>query len=205
MVSTSLLALAILVPAKIDAADYFPLAPGTKWVYQETTKGAIGIVTDEVKPPELVGEESAFPIETRQEGVVLDKVYYRMTPDAVLIVAYDAKKPLESPRPAFRIGNEKLNWTYVGTVSVMGDSVPVTVKGVSTPKGKRKVLDRDVECIEVLLEARMGGSGPGGMETKQTAIYGKGIGLVEMTSRNKAGRRTEESKLKLLEFTPGKP
>jgi hypothetical protein len=202
---TALLVFSVVATPSIDAIDYFPLAPGTKWVFREEAQFAEGTYSDEVKDPINVGGESIIPVETRQNGKLVDTVHYRVSGDTISIFAYDIKQPLEVPRPVLRVGTGTVKWEYAGMTPFLGAVVPLTVKGASTPKGKRKVLDREVECLEVRFEARIGPPDKKPILSKQVAIYAKGIGLVEMQEKTTVDRKTEERKLKLVEFTPGRP
>lgn len=163
-----------------------------------------GSYVDEVKEPVEIGGQKCYPVETSLDKKLLETVYYNEVGDTIFIVAYDPKKPLEAPRPLFKAGASKLKWDYAGLTPFMGSPIPIRVKGESVSKGIRKVLDRDVECIEVRLEAQLGSDKEKFLISKQTAIYAKGIGLVEMQEKATVARNTEERKLRLVEFTPGR-
>lgn len=203
MLNTLLCAVATVAPA-IEAVDFFPLAPGTKWTYREEGKFISALYTDEVKEPVEIAGDKAFPVETRQDGLLVDTVYYRSTGPAIFIIAYDPKKPLPVPRPLFKLGEKREAWEYEGITFFLKDPVPLNVKGESVPKGKRKVLGKETECIEVKFDARMGSSTENYVFSKQTAIYAKGIGLVEMQEKTTVNRRSDERKLRLVDFEPAK-
>ncbi len=185
-----------------SVADYFPLTPGTKWVYQEEMRFMVSTYVDEVMAPVEVGGAPATPIVTSRDGKVDATYYYRISGNTVYLVAYDPKAPLNPPRPILRLGEKKETWDYVGLTPMVKDPVPLKVKGESSAKGRRKVLDKDVECVEVKFDAQMGRTTVDLVLSKQTAIYAKGIGLVEMISRTTIDRVTDEGKLKLVEFKP---
>ena len=204
MLTTLCLAVSLLSPSDAGAGEYFPLVPGTKWTYREESAFMPGDYIDEVKEPVEIGGQKCFPVETRLDKKVLETVYYAESGDTIFIVAYDPKKPLESPRPLFKAGASKMKWDYTGTTPFMSNPIPIRVKGESVSKGIRKVLDREAECIEVRLEAQLGTEKEKFLISKQTAIYAKGIGLVEMQEKATVARNTEERKLRLVEFTPGR-
>lgn len=201
----TLAALALSLSPLQSASDFFPLEAGTKWVYQESRGRASAIVTDVAKAPVMVGGGLATPVETRIEGALAETIYYRLTGDTAFIVAYDLKKPLETPRPAFRIASGKTTWEYQGVASIADEQMPLRVTGTSEPKGKRKILGVERECVEVKLEASVGPEGQTPVITRQTVLYARGLGLVEMNAKSTMGRKTEETKLKLVEFVPPKP
>ena len=200
----SFLILGVLTAPSLGAGDYFPLIPGTKWTYREESAFMLGDYIDEVKESVEIGGQKCFAVETSLEKKLLETVYYSEVGDTIFIVAYDPKKPLEAPRPLFKAGTSKTKWEYTGFTPFMGQPIPIRVKGESIPKGIRKVLDREAECIEVRLEAQLGTDKEKFMISKQTAIYAKGIGLVEMQEKATVARNTEERKLRLVEFTPGR-
>lgn len=205
MLTTLCLAVSLFSPGTAGAGEYFPLIPGTKWTYREESAFMPGDYIDEVKEPVEIGGQKCYPVETRLDKKVLETVYYAEAGDTLFIVAYDPKKPLEAPRPLFKAGTAKLKWEYTGTTPFMNQPIPIRVKGESVSKGIRKVLDREVECIEVRLDAQLGTEKEKFLTSKQTAIYAKGIGLVEMQEKATVARNTEERKLRLVEFTPGRP
>lgn len=205
MLTTICLAVSLYSPSTAGAADYFPLVPGTKWTYREESAFMPGDYIDEVKEPVEIGGQKCYPVETRLDKKILETVYYAEAGDTLFIVAYDPKKPLEAPRPLFKAGPTKLKWEYTGTTPFMNQPIPIRVKGESVSKGIRKVLDREVECLEVRLDAQLGTEKEKFLISKQTAIYAKGIGLVEMQEKATVARNTEERKLRLVEFTPGRP
>ena len=191
-----------LVPTRADsAADYFPVGAGTKWTYTEETRYGSGKYTDEAKAPIEFGADRAYPVERRQEGKVVDTVYYRIGGDTVSIVAYDPKYPLEVPRIVLKVGAGPQRWEYSG----VGTASHIKVKAVSTTKGKRSILGREAECLEVKVESILEVPDQRPLVSRQTSIYAKGVGLVEMQDKMTVDRKTEERKVKLVEFAPAQP
>lgn len=191
--------------APTAAIDWFPLQPGNKWTYREEGRFLQNSFVDEVLEPVSIGEVKAFPVTTSQDGKVIETVYYQETPDVIFIVAYDPKKPLKDPRPLFKASSKKETWDYVGLTPFLRDFVPLKLKGESSPKGKRTVLGREAELLEVKFDAQLGATSNDVVLSKQVALYAKGIGLVEMTARTTVGRQTDEVKLKLVDFKPANP
>lgn len=202
MIAATLLSFSLVLVQSPLAEDYFPLKPGTKWEYSEDNKFSKKSYVDTVLEPVEIASQLAYPIQTTENGQPLEKVYYRASGDTVFIVAYDKEKPLPSPRPLFKVGTGKSNWEYRGTTPFYEDLVPLEVKGSASAKGRRTAIGLTVDCIEVKFEAQLMAAPGMVLKSNQTAIYGKGIGLLEMTEKTTVDRKSEERKLKLVSFTP---
>jgi hypothetical protein len=201
----ALLAAAALVAPAESAGDFFPLVPGTKWTYVEEGRFLQSRFQDEVMPPVDIEGGPAFPVVTKQDNTVIETVYYRATPSAILIVAYDPKNPLPEPRPVFKFGQGRQKWEFSGATPFMGGPVPLKMKGESAVVGRRKALDRDAECIEVKLEAELEAAQGAIIRSRQTALYAKGIGLVQMHEKTTIAKQNQERKMRLIEYIPGQP
>lgn len=197
---TLLLAVAIAAPS---AADYFPLVPGTKWHYEERVGRGVTIHLDEVLEPVEVGGHMATPIASSLNGHVYDTVYYRIVDDTVMLVAYDAKKPLELPVPILKVGDGRVKWEHVGETELANEPAALSMKCESAPKGEREVLGRRVPVVELKVDASVGGSDMTGIRNRQTAIYGKGIGLIEIKGEGTVGPRTTKFERKLVKMERG--
>lgn len=198
--------LTLLLATEVPSvADYFPLKPGTKWVYREELRFMVSTYVDEVGEPVEISGEKAMPIITTRDGRNAETVYYRISGNVLYIVAYDPKKPLDPPRPVIKLGERKETWEYVGLTPFLRDPVPLKVKGEAAYVGRRKVLDREYDCLEVKFDAMMGRTTIDLVHSKQTALYAKGIGLVEMSASTTIDRNTDEGKLKLVEYKPASP
>lgn len=205
----SLIALTLaasMLPASQSVApqvgDYFPLVPGTRWTYEERSGRIAATSRDEVLEPVDVGGRPAFPIRTTVEGRVVDTRYYRIEGDQVVIVAFDPKAPLEVPQPVLRVGSGRTQWAFAGRIPFMGGPVPLELSGTSVPRGRRKVLGEDREVIEVSIDANFENDANTRLISRQTAIYAKGVGLVEMTERRTISRTTTETRYRLIRFEP---
>jgi hypothetical protein len=192
-------------PVQATAGDFFPLIPGTKWVYKLSTGAGDAIFEDEVLAPVEIGGEKAFPICSRHEKRIVETIFYRDLGNAIVIVAYDPKLPLAEPRPVFKMGSAREKWTYEGRTPFMDGDIPIRLKGESSPVAKVRVLEKDVDGLKVVLEAELGNAREKFLVSKQTAIYARGIGLVEMQEKSTAGRKSDDKKLSLVEFSPGRP
>ncbi len=192
--------LLLSAPAGPEAIDFFPLVKGNRWTYQDT----LNQYTDVVESPVEIGGTSAIPVRTIMDGKSLDTIYYRVDKDNVSIVAFDAKSLLPAPIPVFRLGEG--NWTFTGSTKWLGGLAPITIKGSNSRKGKRKVMGKDAEILEVRLQAQIsGGDGGAGMSVNQLATYAAGIGLIKMEQQNVVNKVTQKSKVELVRFEPGTP
>jgi hypothetical protein len=202
MVAT-LLAVALLAPSQPQAAEFFPLVPGTKWHYEEIgTAGAV-LYVDHVGTPEEVDGKLAVPVSAFQGNRKLDTTYYRADGEAVLIVGYQPDKPLQVPRPILRVGSGRVRWNFVGDTPFYHDPVPLRMEGEANLRGTREVLGRKVDVLEVKLTAKVGGDAGTALDIRQTTLYGRGIGMIEMTEVGKVGKSSHRRTLKLVKFEPG--
>ncbi len=193
--------------AGINAADYFPLVPGMKRTYTET--GANGGVTEDVvgKPIMINGKE-AFPVSTMVYGKKVSGTFYSADQGGVYMIASiparekDPIAPMPSPIPVFLVpSGDKPQWDFRGSMepinalfhdpSKIGEVV--TIAGETRVGKPRDVLGKKVDTIEIKLDVLVG-SPKLGERTQTTAVYGKGIGLIETTSKTRLGKQTAEAK-----------
>lgn len=198
--TTLLLAAALLGSS---AADFFPLDVGTKWHYEETVANIATVHTDEVLSPVKIGELMATPIASSVNGHVYDTLYYRVEGDTVFLVAYDPKKPLSLPLPILKVADGRVKWDYVGETELADEPANLSMKCESAPKGERDVLGTRRETIELKVEAQVGGSAATGIKNRQTALYAKGVGMIEMRGEGKVGNTTTKFERKLIKFEVG--
>lgn len=193
-----------LAPA---AEEFFPLVPGTKWHYQITGQGGGYTSRDSVGSPAEFGGKTAIPIESSTGS----PTYYRVEGDTVYLVGYSPKRPLETPIPILKITDRAEKWDYYGVTDFMGAAAPLTMKARSQKGRKRKILGKEVETWESSYEGTLSHrppdvDGPGtNTVVKQSAVYARGIGLVEMTNEGKVGKSSSKYTMRLVQFEPGKP
>lgn len=197
MISTLLVLSAI---QSVSAADYFPLQTGTRWTYRSESGGLSATQIDEVGPKVEIDGHEATSIVTKVNGRTVGTSYYRVDGDTVYLVAEDPKKPLVDPQPVLKVGQTKQDWSFGGQTSFMGAGATIDLKGTSTAPKARKVLDRQVDSIEVRLDMKVATSEALGMNGRQTSVYAKGIGLVELQSEQTVGKQKSKSTLRLIKF-----
>lgn len=198
--TTLLLAVALLGPS---AADFFPLVPGTKWHYEEQVGKNVTIHLDEVLAPVEIGGSPATPIASSLSGHVYDTLYYRIVGDTVFLVAYNPKKPLKIPVPVLKVGDGRVKWEYTGETELAEEPAALSMKCESAARGEREVLGKRVPVLELKIDAFVGGAGATGIRNRQTALYAKGIGLIEMKGEGTVGPRTTKFVRKLIKLEPG--
>lgn len=192
---TALVAMAVLSP---NIAEFFPLNPGDTWEYLVEGVGGTIRMTSRVKEEVEVGDSTAFPVETLLQGRVTGTTYYRVKDNSVYVVAFDIKRPLFDARRMLTVDSKTVKWDYQFTE----DLLPVDVKNEATLRGRRKVLDRDVEVLELKVDAVLGDPRGANERMTQVFLYGRGIGMFEMTEERKVARNTFKRKMKLAKFTP---
>ncbi|HMS53904.1 MAG TPA: hypothetical protein PKA27_00760 [Fimbriimonadaceae bacterium] len=184
----------------VSASDYFPLQTGTKWTYRSESGGLSATQIDEVGTKIEIDGREATPIVTKVNGRTVGTSYYRVDGDTVYLIAEDPKKPLVDPQPVLKVGATKQDWSFGGQTSFMGAGATIDLKGTSSAPKARKVLDRQIESIEVRLDMKVATSEALGMNGRQTSVYAKGIGLVELQSEQTVGKQKSKSNLRLLKF-----
>ncbi len=187
---------AVLTLAAPPAAEFFPLVPGARYGYSEEGQST----TQEVGKPEKLAGMSVTPMLAMIGTREVSRVYYHTAADSVEIIAYDPKWPLPSPIPVFRLGEGRRTWSFKGKVGPGKTAEPIAMEGQSQLAGVRDVLGKKVEVLIVRLRATVGDQLP--MYIEQDAIYARGIGLVEMTTRRRLKKKVHSSTLRLVSYAP---
>lgn len=186
-----------------DVAEYFPLDFGRTWVYQEAQGTVAGMTIVVGLEQELLGGK-ATPIVKKVGDDVVGSVFYRVVGDEVLVVAFEQNKPLKAPYPIIKLGEGKTSWEYKGETQWVGEMSPITLEGSCRHASPREVQGTKYDTIEVTLDVVIGD--PDGMCAKshQVAVYGRGVGLIEMNDQSTFNKTKRENKRKLISFAPGK-
>jgi len=196
-----LIALAAACAAASPIDDYFPLIPGTRLTYVDGN--GLQMVEEVGKPVELPRNETATPKSFSVSGRSSGSELFRNENDTAYYVGYsDGKgKHLSEPQPRLRVGSGKMEWQYVSDVPSELGPVSCRVRGDSSKGPRRKVLDREIETLIVHVTSQLG-SDAQRVEVRDDVIYGKGIGMIEMTEATKAQGQTVKKVLKLVKFEP---
>ena len=201
--TTALLAATLFAGQAATAAEFFPLKAGVRLVYAEKSLQTAE-TTDRVGEPVEIAGVMTTPVETFQNGLLVNRTYYRVNAAGVDIIATSKEAPLPQPVPILRLPvDKKATWSFFGPLNADKQAEPVQMSGESQLKGEREVLGQRVPVLEVRTKAAVGG-GRAQEESEQIALYGKGIGLIELTSITKIGKRKATSTLKLLRIETAK-
>ncbi|MBX3112178.1 MAG: hypothetical protein KF857_09230 [Fimbriimonadaceae bacterium] len=191
-----------------DAAAYFPTVPGTTWTYSEKTGRSQEVFTDKVgKPTKLLDKEVA-PFTTVSHGRTSEPTFYLVEGDTVFVIFKSyIKKEVDDQvvreattyqYPVLKVDDKRTTWEFAGKTEFMKTVADMVLKGTSRPIGKRKVLGKDVDCVEVTLDVIYGAAGEPPIKSVQRSVYGKGIGLVEMEQTTTVNKEKYSSKRTLV-------
>lgn len=203
------LAVAAAVCQTASVADFFPLEPGSKRIYEQTRGKTVSQQIDTVGTPVEIEGQMLTPVVTTASGQQIATSYYRIAGDTVLSVGIYKKGGKEAcldPIPILKVGEKRSTWVHLGMTSWFGSPYPIKVKTTATVKGKRKVFGKEVEVIEVRYETTLGsGEKIADVHSTMTALYAKGIGLYEQKDESYVSKVKTVQILKLIDYTPGKP
>lgn len=181
----------------LDVAEFFPTKAGTEWKYEMLSTGSRVVSTTKAGAPVTIGDEQAIPFKTTVGGTLVETIHYRLSTDTVYVVAYKAVEVFDEPRPILRVAEGGAKWD----VDTSEDGLPLSLKNESTMRGRRKVLEQEVDVLELKVVAVLGEKATLSTEYKQTAIYGRGIGLVELTEERKVNKKVYKRTVKLTKYT----
>jgi len=193
----------------LSARDFFPVGVGMKWTYEETGEDHL-TYTYVVEAAKTLGGKEAYPIVIRYQGNPLTTTYYVLDDAGVGIVAEDSFADIYAPpRPLFKLGEGPQTWSYTGQVPFEAGTAPISLTGSSKVGERRKVLGQEVDTIVVTIDATVtpsakGRSKPQPMTQHQEAVYGRGIGLVEMNMTATVGAKTHHQHLDLVKLQKGR-
>lgn len=193
-------ALAILTAGQRQATDYFPMEPGMKWTY-ETSGASYGLYVQEVGAAVEVEGKMRLPLTIKIGGKLVQTTFYDATPTAIFVLGHDPKQLLPKPQPVFQFDAKGAKWEFEGPSPYEDDKESrIFIKGQSKDIGQRTVGSEKRDCIEVKSETKIGLNEKTATVFRQTAIYAKGIGLVELVEIIQAGKDTQQRKVKLLKM-----
>lgn len=188
-----------------DVAAFFPLVPGTKWVYEDRVgKNDVQYFEDRIETPVKIGELEATPMTTYLGGRKLDSSFYRYQGDDVMLVANEPDKPFAKPYSVFRFTSNRANWDFSGETQFLGGPAGFTMKCESKAGGERTFDGKRLRTLELRVEATINGGSGTTVKTVQVATYGESVGLLEMKETGTIAGQKHNRVRKLIEFTPGR-
>lgn len=195
----ALIAGSALLPQS-TAADFFPMDPGMKWTYESTGNSAGGY-TQEVSASTDIDGKVVTLVQIRVKGKVVQSTFYQTSTNGLYVLGHDANKLFDKPQPVYVVAAKGATWEHTGP-SPYEDDVESGIKltGRSKLIGEKTYLGLKRECLEVKTEARIGLTSSTATTFKTTAIYAKGIGMVEMEETAQLGKTTNKRKVTLLKF-----
>jgi len=186
---------------RATAGDFFPVVPGTVRTYEQKRTGEV--LTNSIGNPIELGSMTVVPITEAAGSGSGSTTYYKVGEDDVSIAAYDIKKPMNVPMPILKVGVGKVTWDYQGSTGSGKDAERLLAHGEAHLAGQKLVLGKKIDILTVKLSAAIG-IGLSGETFEQTAVYGKGIGLIELTTKTKLGKKSAEVSYHIVTFEPGK-
>jgi len=192
------------------ASDYFPLEPGTKKVYEQTQGKMVSRQTDTVGKPVEIEGQILTPIVTEANGQKIGTTYYLVNGDTVNSVGVVSRVVDKVPKDIclppvaiLKVGDKRMEWYSRELVNWFGKEYPQHLKATANYKGKRKLFGKDVDVIEVKYDITLGeGVGVADVRSTMTALYARGIGLIEQKDESIVSKVKTKQTLKLVEFTP---
>lgn len=181
-----------------SAADYFPMEPGMKWTY-ETTGG--GAYAQEISASTDVDGKLVTLVQIKIKGKVVQSTFYQTSSTGLYVLGHDVNKLFDKPQPVFLLSAKGASWEHSGP-SPYEDDVESGIKltGRSKLIGIKTYLGEKRECLEVKTEAKIGLTESTATTFKTTAIYAKGVGMVEMDETAQRGKTTNKRKVTLVKF-----
>jgi len=191
-------------PARVEltAADFFPMGAGIARTFSDTSQTTV-TTTEEVGEPTKVLSQIASPVVVKQGDKIVTTYYYRVDGDTVYLIGTDPKQPLPQPMPILQFKGQGSKWTFQGPATTQKITELIQLKGESRLGKTMDIFGKKVLTIESKLEV-MEGQGRGADKVEQKAIYGQGIGLIELVSTTKVGHESITTTRKLVSFQEAK-
>jgi hypothetical protein len=183
--------------AALTAADFFPLNPGDEYTYIDDAGRQKWTIIDRVAGPVKVGDREAFRVDSYLGGKVFGSSFYVQDAKEVVVAAYEADKPLPVPLPIFKLPGGTNSWEFEGPTTMITMEVNTRLQGSVKNIKPVKVLGKDREALEVKLVVF-----DGTVQTEQTSIYAKGIGLVEMKEVTQMNKTKQQRVRRLISYRP---
>jgi hypothetical protein len=176
-------------PAPV-VTDYFPVEVGSKWVYTDTLNKIDSKCEDSVVAKTQINGQELIGIHSKIDERHFETTYYRVDSDRVMLMGFDPKKLLAKPYAVFAMATKgEMKWTHNGETMIFDELAPMTMKCSAKPLGSYKFKGQVISAIEVRLNAEVDLGPKTKATSEQVAIYGKGIGLIELRETGKYGRQ----------------
>ncbi len=223
----SLIAVANIFTKPDPITEFYPMNPGSEWIYQDTVKEGKQTFnsrfTETAGEPFKVDEVIVIPIESKDGNGRKDTIKYVAEGDHLdvylprIVVPATENTPEqitdETRYSVLFFTENSHSWNYFGKTPYNGDRVDMVMESTSKNIGLREYFGKKVECIEVKMKTEVNvfantgfvpKSGKG-LLSEQTAIYARGIGLVELKEKRKLDKQSGELVRKLVSYTIATP
>lgn len=185
-----------------DVTAYFPMEPGTTWIYLDASRGESYETTDAALEPIEVAGTLCAPLTTSFRGKEVGRVYYAIKGGELHIVAFDRRVPLSSSYAVLKDPEVSSRWTHEGETFVQGTPADLKLKG-QVSKGKEESFQgKKIETLSVTIEMKVLENFGATIVSTQKAVYGKGIGLLRSETIVKLKNRKETSNRTLIAYSP---
>jgi hypothetical protein len=189
------LLIALTLAPPLTASDFFPAIAGTARTFYDLPDQTNSV--DEVGAPITFGGSPATPITTKDGAKLVNIAYYRIEPTAVYLLGYDPKNPLPQPMPILQYDGKPTKWSFDGVTSADRNGEELHLTGESKSTADQAVFGKKLPAIEVTIQAQIG-VGKFQEQDEQVAIYAKGVGMVQLTTKRKIGKNKPQTALRRL-------
>lgn len=203
------LALALMSETE-TVSDYFPVKPGTTWVYQSNAevngRKSFSTDSDTVLEPVLLNGITYTVIESRGVNSAASRSFYEVNADQIGFAGMSENALLPLPFTILQGDPTKAHdWEFTGGVVVGTAEAPAEIKARLKPLGIRDVVGRKVPVIEVVMDMKIFYSEDQTITATHTSLYGKGIGLIEFKEVGSFGTQKNQKVRKLARFREATP
>ena len=160
-------------PDKEKTPDYYPLKPGTRWVYQVEANGKKVQLTNQISKLETIDGKSLALVESSVNGSITatehltttDKGIFRNRTNGVEI-----SPPVCLLKYPFKKGDTWESETVLGNQQLKVKGKSVDIVEITVPAGKYKTVQSDAEMTV------------GGMRITTTYWFAVDVGVVKQTT-----------------------
>ena len=191
--------------AALDVSEYFPLVPGSSWRYLGEMPDVTMHFTSTVQKPVDFDGEPAIPIVNIFDSRSIEKTFYIVTDRIISVFSFSEFEKLPAPYTILQSPDVGEKWSVRAKTRVLGVFADMSLIGTVKRLKSRRFDGKSIDVLEVTLEGTIIEAGGILTDMKQVSVYGKGIGLMEMSQTSKTGAMTSKLKLTLEEYVPGKP
>lgn len=196
-----IIALSILASLQSPSASgFFPLAPGTTWIWNEVTAGIPETVKEVAMPPITLGNRAVSYILITLPSQPSERAYFYIEGNTVFNAAYVESRPLAKPLPVLIVSGKKETWTYEGILPLPSGDFVTKQTGTSEPGKPIEAFGKTLPTYLVQIDAEL--TSPSGEKVRSVtkSTYVQGIGLFESEMTADTGAMKFSRKRNLTKF-----